>query len=139
MISCIVTTTGGIEEDIMKCMASTYIGDFNLDGKELRKKGLIGRDAPRGIGVDGEARDAVAEGVPTSKESGTRGSANGLHIVVAQSDACVSKRVDSRRLDRPTCRPVVTPHVSVADVVPSRVVDQEEDEVRKRPYKRHGV
>ena len=40
MISCIVTTTGGIEEDIMKCMASTYIGDFNLDGKELRKKGL---------------------------------------------------------------------------------------------------
>jgi len=28
MIDCIVTTTGGIEEDIMKCLADTYIGDF---------------------------------------------------------------------------------------------------------------
>lgn len=40
MITCIVTTTGGIEEDIMKCMAPCYIGDFNLDGKELREKGM---------------------------------------------------------------------------------------------------
>lgn len=40
MISCIVTTTGGIEEDIMKCMADTYIGDFNLDGKILRERGM---------------------------------------------------------------------------------------------------
>ena len=40
MIDCIVTTTGGIEEDIMKCMAPHYIGDFALDGKNLRSKGL---------------------------------------------------------------------------------------------------
>jgi deoxyhypusine synthase len=40
MIDCIVTTTGGIEEDIMKCMAPHYIGDFALDGKTLRSKGL---------------------------------------------------------------------------------------------------
>ena len=40
MISCIVTTTGGIEEDLMKCMEDHYIGDFNLDGKMLRSKGL---------------------------------------------------------------------------------------------------
>jgi len=36
MIDCIVTTTGGIEEDIMKCMAPHVMGDFALKGKELR-------------------------------------------------------------------------------------------------------
>jgi deoxyhypusine synthase len=40
MVSCIVTTTGGIEEDIMKTMAPFYMGDFSLDGKTLREKGL---------------------------------------------------------------------------------------------------
>lgn len=40
MVSCIVTTAGGIEEDFMKCMAPTFIGDFTLKGAELRKKGL---------------------------------------------------------------------------------------------------
>jgi len=39
MIDCIVTTCGGIEEDIMKCMAPTFMGDFALQGKELRQKG----------------------------------------------------------------------------------------------------
>ena len=37
MISCIVTTCGGIEEDIMKCLADHYIGDFHLEGEKLRK------------------------------------------------------------------------------------------------------
>jgi deoxyhypusine synthase len=36
MVDCIVTTTGGIEEDFMKCLAPHYIGDFYLQGKELR-------------------------------------------------------------------------------------------------------
>lgn len=40
MVSCIVTTTGGIEEDIMKVMAPCFIGDFALEGKKLREKGL---------------------------------------------------------------------------------------------------
>jgi deoxyhypusine synthase len=40
MIDVIVTTAGGIEEDIIKCMEPTYMGDFKLSGKELRKKGL---------------------------------------------------------------------------------------------------
>jgi deoxyhypusine synthase len=39
-ISAIVTTAGGIEEDLIKCLADTYIGDFNLDGSTLRRKGL---------------------------------------------------------------------------------------------------
>lgn len=39
MISCIVTTCGGIEEDIMKLLAHHYIGDFALDGKTLRAMG----------------------------------------------------------------------------------------------------
>jgi len=30
MVDQIVTTTGGIEEDIMKCMAPCFIGDFAL-------------------------------------------------------------------------------------------------------------
>ena len=40
MVDVIVTTTGGIEEDIMKCLAPHYVGDFYLSGKELRSKGL---------------------------------------------------------------------------------------------------
>eukprot|EP00826_Nyctotherus_ovalis_P039683 TRINITY_DN3831_c0_g1_i3.p1 TRINITY_DN3831_c0_g1~~TRINITY_DN3831_c0_g1_i3.p1 ORF type:complete len:371 (+),score=139.40 TRINITY_DN3831_c0_g1_i3:222-1334(+) len=40
MVDCIVTTTGGIEEDIIKCMGNMYIGDFHLKGSDLRKKRL---------------------------------------------------------------------------------------------------
>lgn len=40
MIDSIVTTCGAIEEDIMKCMAPHLMGDFALDGKELRAKGI---------------------------------------------------------------------------------------------------
>jgi deoxyhypusine synthase len=42
-ISGIVTTAGGIEEDIIKCLGPTYLtpgGDFNIDGAGLRKRGL---------------------------------------------------------------------------------------------------
>jgi len=35
-----VTTAGGIEEDLIKCLGPTYLGEFSLDGSELRKKGL---------------------------------------------------------------------------------------------------
>jgi deoxyhypusine synthase len=35
-----VTTCGGIEEDFMKCLAPTFVGDFRLNGEVLRKKGL---------------------------------------------------------------------------------------------------
>ncbi|KAF5810548.1 putative deoxyhypusine synthase [Helianthus annuus] len=40
MVEVIVTTTGGIEEDIIKCLADTYLGDFSLPGAALRSKGL---------------------------------------------------------------------------------------------------
>lgn len=40
MITCIVTTTGAIEEDVMKCFAHHYMGDFNLDGAVLREQGV---------------------------------------------------------------------------------------------------
>nr|CAD7412426.1 unnamed protein product [Timema cristinae] len=40
MVDCIVTTAGGIEEDLIKCLAPTYIGDFNLDGRKLRERGI---------------------------------------------------------------------------------------------------
>jgi deoxyhypusine synthase len=36
MITAIVTTCGGLEEDIMKLLAEHYIGDFALDGEKLR-------------------------------------------------------------------------------------------------------
>lgn len=39
-IDCIVTTAGGVEEDFIKCLCPTYLGDFNLDGKSLREKGI---------------------------------------------------------------------------------------------------
>jgi deoxyhypusine synthase len=40
MVDVIVTTAGGIEEDIIKCIEPTYMGDFKLSGKELRMKGI---------------------------------------------------------------------------------------------------
>jgi len=39
-VQAIVTTAGGIEEDFIKCLGKTYLADFNLDGAELRKKGM---------------------------------------------------------------------------------------------------
>jgi deoxyhypusine synthase len=39
-VDVLVTTAGGIEEDLIKCLAPTYIGDFALPGKQLRSKGL---------------------------------------------------------------------------------------------------
>ncbi|XP_032524587.2 probable deoxyhypusine synthase [Danaus plexippus] len=40
LVDCIVTTAGGVEEDFIKCLAPTYIGDFNLSGKILRTRGI---------------------------------------------------------------------------------------------------
>jgi len=40
MIDVLVTTAGGVEEDFIKCLAPTYLGDFQLKGKELRVQGL---------------------------------------------------------------------------------------------------
>lgn len=36
----VVTTAGGIEEDLIKCLAPTFKGDFYLSGAHLRSKGL---------------------------------------------------------------------------------------------------
>ncbi|XP_019744284.1 deoxyhypusine synthase [Hippocampus comes] len=40
MVDVVVTTAGGIEEDLIKCLANTYLGDFSLPGKELRLRGI---------------------------------------------------------------------------------------------------
>ncbi|KAG8062528.1 hypothetical protein GUJ93_ZPchr0003g18458 [Zizania palustris] len=40
MVDVIVTTAGGIEEDLIKCLAPTFRGDFSLPGMLLRSKGL---------------------------------------------------------------------------------------------------
>ncbi|KAH0701160.1 hypothetical protein KY284_015375 [Solanum tuberosum] len=40
MVDVVVTTAGGIEEDLIKCLAPTYKGDFSLSGAALRSKGL---------------------------------------------------------------------------------------------------
>ncbi|CAI5983054.1 unnamed protein product [Closterium sp. NIES-64] len=40
LVDVMVTTAGGIEEDIIKCLAPTLLGDFALPGKDLRSKGL---------------------------------------------------------------------------------------------------
>lgn len=39
-VDCIVASAGGVEEDIIKCLAPTYLGDFELKGAMLREKGL---------------------------------------------------------------------------------------------------
>lgn len=40
MVDVVVATAGGVEEDFIKCLAPTYLGDFALDGASLRKRGL---------------------------------------------------------------------------------------------------
>ncbi|KAJ2796907.1 Deoxyhypusine synthase [Coemansia guatemalensis] len=40
MIDVLVSTAGGVEEDFIRCIAPTYLGDFNLQGRTLRSKGL---------------------------------------------------------------------------------------------------
>lgn len=39
-VSAIVTTAGGVEEDLIKCLAPTYLGSFTSRGSELREKGM---------------------------------------------------------------------------------------------------
>ncbi|UIZ23135.1 hypothetical protein KXD40_003670 [Peronospora effusa] len=40
MVDVIVSSAGGIEEDFIKCLAPTYIGDFSLQGENLRRRGI---------------------------------------------------------------------------------------------------
>ncbi|XP_041634507.1 deoxyhypusine synthase-like [Cheilinus undulatus] len=40
MVDVIATSAGGIEEDLIKCLGPVYVGDFNMPGRELYKKGL---------------------------------------------------------------------------------------------------
>lgn len=40
MVDCVVSSAGGVEEDLIKCLAPTFMGDFTLPGKPLRKQGL---------------------------------------------------------------------------------------------------
>ncbi|KAL3535656.1 hypothetical protein ACH5RR_004117 [Cinchona calisaya] len=40
MVDVVVTTAGGVEEDLIKCLAPTYKGDFSLPGAALRSRGL---------------------------------------------------------------------------------------------------
>lgn len=39
-VNVLVTTAGGIEEDIIKCLGDFVLGDFKAPGKELREKGI---------------------------------------------------------------------------------------------------
>ncbi|HLC32310.1 MAG TPA: deoxyhypusine synthase [Candidatus Nanoarchaeia archaeon] len=40
MVEIIVTTAGGVEEDIIKCIEPFILGEFTADGKKLREKGI---------------------------------------------------------------------------------------------------
>lgn len=40
LVDVIVTTAGAVEEDLIKCLAPTRVGDFTLKGAELRAAGL---------------------------------------------------------------------------------------------------
>lgn len=40
MVHVLVTTAGGIEEDFIKCLKPTLLGEFNLEGRMLRGQGM---------------------------------------------------------------------------------------------------
>lgn len=35
-----MATAGGVEEDFIKCLAPTFLGEFSLSGKDLRDRGI---------------------------------------------------------------------------------------------------
>lgn len=39
-VDVLVTTAGGIEEDLIKCLGPVFVGDFSMSGKDLYEKGL---------------------------------------------------------------------------------------------------
>lgn len=39
-VSAIVTTAGGVEEDLIKCLAPTYLSSFSAPGAAMREKGM---------------------------------------------------------------------------------------------------
>jgi deoxyhypusine synthase len=39
-VDCIVASAGGVEEDLIKCLAPTFLGSFRLDGRTLRSQGI---------------------------------------------------------------------------------------------------
>lgn len=41
LVDCIVTTAGGVEEDLIKCLGETVLGEFDLKGEGLRKQGCV--------------------------------------------------------------------------------------------------
>ena len=41
----LVTTAGGIEEDLIKCLGPVYVGEFTMSGEDLFKKGLNRSDS----------------------------------------------------------------------------------------------
>ncbi|XP_034039680.1 deoxyhypusine synthase-like [Thalassophryne amazonica] len=40
MVDVFVMAAGGMEEDLMKCLAPFYLGEFSMPGKDLFKKGI---------------------------------------------------------------------------------------------------
>lgn len=40
LVDCFISSAGGVEEDVIKCLGSTLVGKFDLDGLALRKKGV---------------------------------------------------------------------------------------------------
>lgn len=40
MVDVLITTAGGIEEDLIKCLQPTFLGEFGLSGRELRRRGI---------------------------------------------------------------------------------------------------
>ncbi|PSR77843.1 Deoxyhypusine synthase [Coniella lustricola] len=39
-VACVVTTAGGVEEDLIKCLGHTYMGSFATPGRDMRAQGL---------------------------------------------------------------------------------------------------
>ncbi|KAK5971045.1 putative deoxyhypusine synthase, partial [Trichostrongylus colubriformis] len=35
LVDCVVTSAGGVEEDLIKCLLPSYLGDFRMDGTTL--------------------------------------------------------------------------------------------------------
>lgn len=40
MVDCIVTSAGGVEEDLMKCLGTFHTGTWNVNDRECRLKAI---------------------------------------------------------------------------------------------------
>ena len=105
MVDVLVTTAGGVEEDVIKCLAETYVGDFYLKGSELRSKGINRAGNVRISGRQGSVQIQLPCSYPRHLSRPTRAFADSRSSLLARTFASSSSRTPTiANLKTGSCR-----------------------------------